>query len=199
MKLLLFSDVHTDVVACERLVDLASQVDVVVGAGDFGVMRRGIDKAITVLSRIQKPAVIVPGNAESVEELQDACDAWASVTVLHGSGVSINGVAFYGVGGGIPVTPFGAWSYDFSEQDATRLLKDCPPNAVLVTHSPPKNTVDVASSGGHFGSNAIREAVERTSPQLVVCGHIHDSWEQRGSINTTPIINAGPKGIIYEL
>ena len=42
--------------------------------------------------------------------------------MLHGSAVAIAGVTFFGLGGGVPVTPFGAWSYDFTEEQAANLL-----------------------------------------------------------------------------
>lgn len=127
MKLLLFSDLHCDVAASQSLVDRAPHFDVLVGAGDFATCRRGIEKTIGVLQAIDKPAVLVPGNAESVEELAAACHNWPTAHVLHGSGVTINGVPFFGLGGGIPVTPFGDWSYDFTEREAAELLADCPP------------------------------------------------------------------------
>lgn len=199
MKLLLFSDLHCDTQAADRLVAQATQVDVVVGAGDFGNIRRGLHLTIDLLRQITKPTVLVAGNSESTAELVAACQGWPMAHVLHGSGVVIDGVSFYGIGGGIPVTPFGAWSYDFSEAEAEVLLTDCPPGGVLVSHSPPQGAVDLSSRGQHIGSTAIRAAVERQKPQLVVCGHIHGSAGQQATIGKTVVINAGPTGIVYEV
>ena len=142
---------------------------------------------------------MVPGNNESLEELKTACASWKRAVVLHGNGVEIAGMAFFGIGGGIPITPFGAWSYDFSEQEAAHLLRNCPEGAVLISHSPPKGVVDVSSSGQSLGSTAVRNAVMATNPRLVVCGHIHASAGKRSTIDLTPVINAGPGGIVYEL
>src|SRR6516164_1638950 len=144
-RLLLFSDLHTDVKAARRLVERARGVDVVIGAGDFGSVRRRTRDCIEVLRAIDKPAILVSGNNESTEELAEVCRDWPSAHVLHGSGVTIGAVAFFGIGGGIPVTPFGAWSYDFSEEQATALLADCPASCVLISHSPPKGAVDRSS------------------------------------------------------
>lgn len=199
MKLLLFSDVHSSVRHCEQLVDLAEQVDVVVGAGDFGNLRRGLEIAIDILRKIEKPAVLVPGNSESAEELVAACADWPAATVLHGRGCEIEGVPFFGIGGGIPVTPFGSWSYDFTEPQAAELLADCPPACVLVSHSPPKGAVDVSSTGRSLGSSAVRQAIERVRPRLVVCGHIHESGGQQALLGATPVVNAGPKGWVWTL
>ena len=71
---------------------------------------------IDVLGEVGKPAVLVAGNNESTEELTEACRDWPEARVLHGSAVAIAGVTFFGLGGGVPVTPFGAWSYDFTEE-----------------------------------------------------------------------------------
>jgi Icc-related predicted phosphoesterase len=188
-----------DLGAARRLVELAPQVDILVGAGDFGSMRRGIGVCLDLLRIVERPAVLVAGNNESTEELTEACRDWPQAQVLHGSGITIAGQSFHGVGGGIPVTPFGAWSYDFSEEQATELLADSPTGSVLICHSPPHGTVDRDSRGLRRGSTAVRAAVERTRPVLVVCGHIHDSARRQGWIGSSPVVNAGPRGIIWDL
>lgn len=199
MKLLLFSDLHCNARAAACLVDHSRTVDVLVGAGDFATVRRDLPVTLDVLRTANKPAILVPGNAESWEELRDACSAWTSAHVLHGSSAEVDGVTFYGVGGGIPVTPFGAWSYDFTEEQAAALLADCPVGCVLVTHSPPKGAVDVSSLGRSLGSTAIRAAIEMKKPQLAVCGHIHESAGREEWIGRTPVINAGPRGVEFTL
>lgn len=197
MNLLLFSDLHADTDAARHLVELARSADVLIGAGDFGNMRRQINRCIDILHVVAKPAILVPGNAESAEELEEVCRVWPSAHVLHGSGVRIDGVDFFGIGGAIPVTPFGSWSYDFSEEEARHLLSGCPMECVLVSHSPPVGAVDRSSKGSNLGSAAVRETVERCRPKLVVCGHIHGSWGQREMIGPTTVINAGPDGIVH--
>ncbi|MEM7032072.1 MAG: metallophosphoesterase family protein [Chloroflexota bacterium] len=199
MKLLLFSDLHCDATAAQAIVARAQTVDVVVGAGDFGNIRRGLEITIDILKVINKPTVLVAGNSESTEELEQSCQGWHTAQVLHGSGIKIDGIPFYGIGGGIPITPFGSWSYDFTEEQAQVLLADCPSGGVLVSHSPPKGAVDRSSRGQSIGSVAIREAIERQKPRLVVCGHIHGSAGQQAMIGESTVINAGPKGIIWDL
>jgi Icc-related predicted phosphoesterase len=199
MKLLLFSDLHRDVDAARHLVDAAQQVDVVIGAGDFANRHQGLHDTLDILADIKKPAVLVPGNGETVDELREAASVWKSARVLHGNGCEISGQAFWGVGGGIPVTPFGDWSYDFTEADAETLLNNCPQQAILVVHSPPIDTVDHDSSGRIRGSQSIRDAVIAKSPRLVVCGHIHSDWGNRVMLDTTLIINAGPHGQVVDV
>jgi len=199
MKLLLFSDVHENKRHCENLVRMSEEADVVIGAGDFGSFRKGIRETIALLDSINKPTLIVPGNAESYEELSEACSHWKEVQVLHGNGTEINDIHFYGIGGAVPVTPFGSWSYDFTEEEAAELLESCPENAVLISHAPPKGLLDRASSGAHLGSEAILNLIHNKSPRLVVCGHIHESGGQQALENGTCIINAGPRGMFFDL
>lgn len=201
MKLLLFSDVHRDLVASRRLVARAGEagIDVAVAAGDLATMREGLDEVVDELREMPVPTVLVPGNGESDVELEAACERWEEAHVLHGSGVEIDGVPFWGLGGGVPVTPFGPWSFDLEEDRARELLVGCPEGAVLVTHSPPRGHVDTSSRGERLGSRAVLEAVERARPRLVACGHIHDSWGRESRLGPTRIINAGPDGVVAEV
>ena len=199
MRILCFSDLHRDVAAAERLVKLSGDVDFVIGAGDFATRRVGTGDTIEVLKEIERPTILVPGNGESYGELKTACEGWNHAHVLHGTGCEIRGQKFWGVGGGIPITPFGDWSYDFDEREAQRLLQDCPSEAILVVHSPPIDTVDHDTSGQIRGSQAIRDAVETRSLAAVVCGHIHSDWEKSVTLGQTLIQNAGPRGVILNL
>jgi len=199
MKLLLFSDLHRDRQAVERLIIAAAAADVVVGAGDFATCRLGLQPMIDALSKIDRPAVLVAGNSETADELRVACRDWPQASVLHGSSTIIQDQTFFGLGGAVPPTPFGAWSFDLSEEEATHRLKDCPPAAVLVSHSPPWGAVDRDSRGRQLGSRALRRVVDDRAPRLVVCGHIHHSSGQSATIGTTTVINAGPHGMWWEL
>jgi Icc-related predicted phosphoesterase len=194
---LAFSDLHRDRDQARRLADLAKDADVVIGAGDFASVRLGISRAIEPLKQIEKPTVLVPGNNESESELADACEGWTSAVLLHGDAADIDGMTFFGLGAGVPVTPF-PWSFDLSEREADKKLAGCPEGCVLVVHSPPKGYVDEAH-GRHMGSDAILTAIETKRPRLAVCGHIHESWGREATIGRTPVVNLGPEGRFFEL
>ena len=199
MKLLLFSDLHRNKEMAKNLVEMSQQADIMVGAGDFGTCRKGVADCIDILKLAECPAVMVPGNGESVEELQDACSGWEQAYVLHGTAAKVMGIEFFGIGGGIPVTPFGSWSWDFSEEQATELLQDCPERCVLVSHSPPLGIADITSRNEHRGSSAVRAVIDRCQPRLLACGHIHDSWETKELVDSTLVVNAGPRGILLSV
>ena len=193
MRLLAFSDLHRDLERARRLVGLASDADVVVGVGDFASVHRGLEETIAVLSAIERPVVAVPGNNETDEALRQACEEWASASVLHGESVELDGVAFFGLGGGVPITPWD-WSFDLGEEEAEAKLARCPEGAVLAVHSPPKGHVD-----NGLGSEAVLRAIQEKRPSVALCGHIHECWAQESRVGETPVMNLGPDGTFIEV
>lgn len=197
MQLLAFSDLHHARLRAEALVDASASADLVIGAGDFCNHRQNLQGALSLLTDIAKPFVLVPGNAESVDELTEA--AHAGWTVLHGTSAKVAGLTLFGLGYGVPVTPFGDWSCDLTDTFAAGLLDRCTACDILITHSPPKGVADAASNGQSVGSKAIREAIERLQPKLALCGHIHDSWGQEGQIGATRVVSLGPTPNWFEV
>lgn len=191
MRILAFSDLHHARARAADIVAASTEADLVIGAGDFCNMRQDLAGAMALLAGVAAPMVVVPGNAESAGELRAAVSE--GVTVLHGQGVTMAGLALFGLGYGVPETPFGAWSCDLDEAAAAALLAPCAAADILITHSPPKGVGDVTSAGLSVGSTAIRAAIDRIQPALALCGHIHDSWGVEGQIGTTRVVNLGPK------
>ncbi|WP_071674493.1 metallophosphoesterase family protein [Nioella nitratireducens] len=191
MNILAFSDLHMARARAADIVTASASADLVIGAGDFCNMRKGLEEAMAMLSGISAPFVVVPGNAESEAELRAV--AGPGVTVLHGDACEIDGLTLFGLGYGVPKTPFGDWSCDLSESYAAELLAGCDKADILITHSPPKGVADVTSHGQSVGSTAIRAAIERIRPRLALCGHIHDSWGQEGHLGAARVVNLGPR------
>jgi uncharacterized protein len=198
VRLLAFSDLHRDLGQAAGLVEMSADADAVIAAGDFASIHRGLEEAIAALAPIEKPTVVVPGNNETEQALRAACEVWPAATVLHGERTRIDGVEFFGLGGGVPVTPWD-WSFDLDEEQAERMLAACPEGAVLVSHSPPKGHCDRGSDGSNLGSDAVLDAIRGRSPQLVLCGHIHEAWGTESRIGKTRVISLGPSGASLEL
>ncbi|WP_137701692.1 metallophosphoesterase family protein [Marimonas lutisalis] len=197
MRILAFSDVHASAKATRALVAAAEGADLVIGAGDFCNARQGLREAMAGFAAIAAPFVMVPGNAESAEELRDAAPDGA--VVLHGEGCELGELKLFGLGYGVPETPFGAWSCDLGEADAAAMLAGCEAADILITHSPPKDVADRTSTGVSVGSVAIREAIERVQPRLALCGHVHDCWGERGRIGKCDVVNLGPVPNWFEM
>ncbi|MGI8728109.1 MAG: metallophosphoesterase family protein [Solirubrobacterales bacterium] len=197
MKALAFSDLHLDREKAERLVEKAAEADLVLGAGDYAEEQQGLEEAVGWLREIEAPTVLVPGNNETEETLNAACAGWGQAQVLHGRGTRVEDVAIFGLGGGIPATDRG-WSFDLTDAEATELLEEMRAGAVLISHAPPRGACGQGPEGEE-GSVAVREAIERVIPRLVVCGHVHESWGARASIGPTEVANVGPEGAFFEL
>ncbi len=197
MKILAFSDLHHSQARADDLVAASRRADLVIGAGDFCNTRQDLAGAMALLDGIKAPMMLVPGNAESIEELRAAAPRGA--TVLHGSEIQLGGLRLFGLGYGVPETPFGSWSCDLSEAEAARMLAGCCRADILILHSPPKGIADRTSLGQSVGSEAIHAAIERIQPQLAVCGHIHDSWGESGQIGRCKVHNLGPRPNWFEI
>jgi Icc-related predicted phosphoesterase len=190
VRLLAFSDVHRDERQAARLVEMSANADAVVAAGDFASIHRGLEPLIDMFVVIEKPTVLVPGNNETEEALREACRGWRAATVLHGEGTKIDGVPFWGLGAGVPPTPW-PWSFDLTEDEAAEKLAGCPEDAVLVVHSPPKGYLD---GDRHFGSETVLRTIEEKHPRVALCGHIHECAGEETTIGSTRVLNLGPTG-----
>lgn len=200
MRILAFSDLHRDLGGAADLVERSRDADVVIGAGDFASVHEGLAETIAALSDIEAPTVLVPGNNETESALRGtvANAGWESAVVLHGESAEIDGVTFFGLGAGIPTTPWG-WSFDLTEDEAVDRLAGLGTDAVLVVHSPPKGHCDRSSTGESLGSVAIADAIDAKAPRLAVCGHIHEAWGERSKLGATEVANLGPRGDTFEV
>jgi Icc-related predicted phosphoesterase len=174
----------------------ASSADVIIIAGDithFG----SIQDAMNLLSVFRKQplsVLFVPGNCDP-EDL--VAEEEKNVRSIHRACYRIEGFSFLGVGGSAPTsfnTPFELTEIEIAE--ILNYSSNCPieTRLVLVSHSPPENTlVDMTSNGEHVGSSSIRDFITTKKPALVVCGHIH---EGRGidKIGETVVVNPGSAG-----
>jgi len=190
MKILAFSDLHASRKQAAELVEASRGADLVIGAGDYCNMREGLGEALSMLSGIRAPMVLIPGNAESADELRTEVEE--GIAVLHGRSIIIGGLKIFGMGYAVPAPPFGEWSCNLTEEEAEATLADCDSADILISHSPPYGVADRTSGGVSVGSRMVAEAIHRIQPGLVLCGHIHDSWGEEGRIGASRVVNLGP-------
>jgi Icc-related predicted phosphoesterase len=193
MRILACSDLHRDIEGARALVERAADADALAVVGDLATMHRGLDEMVDALRPVECPVLLVPGNNETDDALREACAGLDGATVLHGEATTLAGITFFGLGGGIPVTPWD-WSFDLDEDEAELLLSGLPAGAVLLVHSPPKGHVDRG-----LGSAAILRAIEEKQPRLVLCGHVHDCWGQESRVGESRVRNLGPDGATFDV
>jgi len=205
MRMLAFSDVHTDLEACRDLAARSQRADLVVAAGDFAIRHDGLDATIAELGAITAPAVAAPGNNETEEALRaSAASHWPAARVLHGEVAEVGRARVAALGGGIPETGKD-WSWDLSEEAASAALGRIAETLagarldVLVTHSPPLGLCDEAVPNRHTGSSAIAAAIGLLKPRVLVCGHVHPAWRQYAWSGSTLVYNAGPLGAVLDV
>jgi Icc-related predicted phosphoesterase len=199
MKIFAFSDLHRDVEATRRLLRASSGADVIVAAGDFATKGIGASDTLALLAESAVPVIVVHGNHDGPDEIAALCKRTATLHYLHGATVNIGGITFYGLGGEIPSRNSFEWNASETEERAAELLRACPENALVVTHTPPFGIADLQKNGDHEGSTAILDMIRVKAPELVLCGHIHHAWGMSGHHGATLVHNLGPTENWFEV
>jgi len=202
MKLLIFSDIHGDRVALEKL--MAIEADYYFAAGDLANFGRGLDALGPIMQKRADRMYVIPGNHESEDDNTDFCRKYGFHD-FHGQTMQIAGQTIAGLGYSNP-TPFNTPGEYTEDELAKRLAKFSGLNPrVLILHTPPKNTkldcaeLDRAGEGQHFGSTAIRDFIEQTQPEYFYCGHIHEAAGQQDTLGKSRGWNVGKRGQVLDL
>lgn len=112
--------------------------------------------------------------------------------ILDGETVTVDGVRFGFVGGGLPSayhTPYEVDEDVHAERVAALGAVD-----VLCSHIPPavpELLYDVVARRHERGSTALLRAVEETGPRYAVFGHVHQPLAARTRIGRTECLNVG--------
>lgn len=197
MRILVFSDIHSDLKTLERLMDI--EADLYFAAGDLVSWSRGLDKAGDILARKADRVYVLPGNHESEKDIAGLCERHR-LHAFHGQSIQAGKHHIAGLGYSNP-TPFDTPG-EYGEAEIERRLApfaELQP-LVLICHCPPKNTpLDRAGEGRHFGSTSVRKFVETHQPVWFFCGHIHEAEGAETIIGSTRGVNVGKKGYLLNL
>ena len=195
MRIAYVVDVHDSFAAVGDVLARTGPVDVLVVGGDITTAGSPADaeRAIERWRPLAPRLLAVAGNMDS-----PAIDARlvALGVSLDGHGVVLGDVGLHGVSASGPTplnTPhelpdecLGVRAEAGHRQVAgSRIRIFCP-------HSPPYSTAcDRLRSGVPVGSRSLRAFIEREQPDLVLCGHIHESSGE-DVIGRSRIVNPGP-------
>jgi uncharacterized protein len=200
-RVLIFSDIHGDLRALERIV--SQPADIYIAAGDLSNFGRALDRCGEILKPLGSRLWILPGNHESHAETKAFCERFGffdfhrqfrKVDSAHGP------VHFAGLGYS-NITPFNTPGEYTEEEIAAALdaFNDLSP-LVLVVHFPPHGTrLDEFAPGKHAGSPALRAWVEMHHPERLFCGHIHETAGLTDRLGSTDCRNVGKQGFLLEI
>ena len=197
MKLLIFSDIHGDLAALERLMD--TEADYYVAAGDLVNFGRGLDRCGEILARRADRVYVLPGNHETAAQTAGLCRDFG-LHDFHEQHAQWGRYQIAGLGYSNP-TPFHTPG-EYSEAELARKLEAFAglTPLVLICHCPPHGTaLDQIRPGLHGGSTAVRDFLLCEQPEHFFCGHIHEAAGARVAIGKTQGMNVGKQGWMLEL
>ena len=185
MKFLLLSDIHSSMDKLEKIL-MSANYDAVLIAGDLTQFRpkdaRVVDE---MLSEYTDICFAVHGNCDHEIILGEN---YRVLRFIHGKSVEFEGYSIHGVGGS-GITPFNTPS-EYTEKEILEVMNSFTLGDfnILLSHCPPRGTLDRTFSGYHAGCEVIRKRMD--SFNAILCGHIHES---HGVINSTQlVVNPGP-------
>jgi Icc-related predicted phosphoesterase len=197
VRLLVFSDIHGDYGALERLME--QEADYYFAAGDLTSWGRGLERSGEILKRRAGRVYVLPGNHERAGQIA-AFSKEFGLHDFHEQIFEAGGYHFAGLGYSNP-TPFNTPG-EYSEREIAEHLEpfaELKP-LILVCHCPPLDTpLDRVRDGMHAGSRAVREFIEKRQPEYFFCGHIHEAAGAEAVLGKTRGVNAGKRGYLLEV
>lgn len=169
MKLLVFSDLHGEEIAVEKLKELAAKenFDYVLSCGDNSRAVSFLEDLINSFSNFY----LIPGNWEGKEANDFLLE---NEHCIHGKRVELpDGLNLVGFGYSNK-TPFGTYGELEEKEIYEKMNKlDIDNNTILLLHCPPKGHFDSVGNANP-GSSSILKIIGEKKPLLVFFGHIHE-------------------------
>ncbi|HLD05533.1 MAG TPA: metallophosphoesterase family protein [Candidatus Nanoarchaeia archaeon] len=196
MRILAFTDPHTDGSCLEAVKHKSKQADLLICCGDFTVFRNGMSEVLDFFDQIGKKMLIVHGNHEDEHRVAEECKKRKNLVFIHKKILMIDNLIFIGWGGGgFAQTdhPFESWYKSKEKEFKGKRM-------VLVVHQPPANTkIDFLEWAGHVGSKSFRQFMDKHKPALVLCGHLHETFHMIDNVKDVAVLNPGPDGTLIEI
>jgi hypothetical protein len=196
MKILAFVDVHGSLSALKKIRKKAKSSDIIVCAGDISIFEQHLNKIIAMLDKLGKQVLIIPGNHETEQLMKSTCKKTKNVTYLHEKTFEIDNFLFIGYGGG-GFALVDSHFKQIAKQFKRKIKKG--QKLILVTHAPPYGTKVDKIMEQHCGNKTLKQFIVKTKPELVICGHLHETAGIEDKISKTLIINPGPYGRIITI
>ncbi|MEO8482422.1 MAG: metallophosphoesterase [Acidobacteriota bacterium] len=220
MKSLLVADLHYSLRQFDWTIQAASQVDVVVAAGDHLDIASYVDgpTQIAVVSKYfrrlaSRVTTIVCSGNHDLDASNAAGEKYARwIQKTRQLGIATDGDTCALGEALVTVCPW--WDGPRTRDDvAAELARDAPKRAgrwIWVYHAPPDKSPTSWNGRRDFGDSELAGWIRQYSPDLVLAGHIHGAPFQDGGswvdqIGSTWVFNAGrepgpvPSHVVFDL
>jgi Icc-related predicted phosphoesterase len=197
MRVLIFSDIHGDMRALDRVV--AQPADLYIAAGDLSTFGHDLSRSGELLEPLGERCWVLPGNHETDEQIREFCKRHGLVD-FHRQVRDLGATKWAGLGYSNP-TPFDTPG-EYTEEEIAEALGafEALNQLYLVVHFPPYGTeLDQVAPGRHAGSRVLRDWVERVQPRYLFCGHIHECAGKSDRVGATQCFNVGKLGHLVEI
>ena len=197
-KILAVGDIHGDTGLVKKLAEKAKKenVDLIILAGDLTFVEQSVKDLIGPFIKAKKEVLLIPGNHESTATTDFLSKMYPNTKSIHGYSIKKQGLGIFGAGGGdvINVTP-DKEIFDTLKKGHDK-IKDSK-KKIMVTHMHPKGSK--AEFSGFKGSRAVKKALEKFHPDILISAHIHEASGIEEKMGETKVINVSRKEKIFEI
>lgn len=196
MKILAVADIHGDLGLVKKIEKLINKekVDLVILAGDqtwLGKMEDGLVGPLT-----KKETLMIPSNHEPEEAIKIWEKMYPNVRNLHKKHFEKEGIGFFGSGSlewGMILKESEIYEDLKKAHDKIKHLK----KKIMITHEPPAGSkIELLGFPGSYG---VKKAIDQFSPDILICGHIHEGGGLVEKIKKTKVINVARTPIIFKI
>jgi Icc-related predicted phosphoesterase len=207
MRLLLVSDLHYSLKQLDWVTAAAADYDLLVVAGDLLDIRSYVEPdaqilvVLEYLARMAARTTVIACSGNHDLNARNALGERSAVWLddARGSGVHVDGSCV--VDDDVMVTVCPWWDGPLTRDQVDRALAADAMKLdgrlwIWAYHAPPAGSPTSWTGKRHYGDADLNAWIERHSPDVVLCGHVHQSpfaqgggWADR--IGTTWVVNSG--------
>lgn len=192
-------DIHGDRGLVKKLAKKAKdeKVDIVILPGDLTWFDQSPTGLIGPFIKAKKKVLLIPGNHEPLATIDFLSQTYPDTKNIHGYGIKEGNLGIFGAGYA-EVGPFFVKDKDIEKalKEGHEKIKGMK-KTIMVTHSHHKGSQSEFS--GIKGSKAIKKAIKKFQPNLVLSAHIHEAGGIEEQIGKTRIINVARKPVIFDI
>ncbi|MCK5624394.1 metallophosphoesterase [Candidatus Pacearchaeota archaeon] len=199
-KILAVGDIHGDTGLAKKLAEKAKKenVDLIILAGDLTWLDQSFQGIVGPFIKAKKQVLLIPGNHEPNSTINFLAEMYPNTKNIHGYPHKIGNLGIFGAGYDSKVGPF--WVED---EEIFKTLKKSHDKIkdmkrkIMVTHALPAESKSELFEGS--GSEAVKKAITKFKPDIVISGHIHEAGGIEEKIGKTKVINVSRKPKIFEI